>query len=121
MRRAAEIEIDMHWNNGWHSGGGWLAMVAVMVVFWGGIAWVVMRLIRSGRGNGSISNVTNETCSPLFGRLERGPKVIDIGGELREFGARRHWRALIELTAARRLVDNLESVSAQIIAQHLTD
>ena len=28
---------------GW---GGWLAMVAMMVVFWGAIAWVVVTLIR---------------------------------------------------------------------------
>jgi putative membrane protein len=30
---------------GW---GGWLAMVMMMVVFWGAIAWVVVTLIRHG-------------------------------------------------------------------------
>jgi putative membrane protein len=40
-------------NNGYGSGygsvgwAGWLTMVAMMVVFWGAIAWVVVTLIRN--------------------------------------------------------------------------
>ena len=30
---------------GW---GGWIVMVAMMVVFWGAIAWVIVTLIRHG-------------------------------------------------------------------------
>jgi putative membrane protein len=82
MRRAAEIEIDMHWNNGWHAGGGWLVMIAVMVAFWGGIAWVVMRLIRSGGGNRSISepappSAPTDPEDTLHNRLASGEIDLD--------------------------------------------
>ncbi len=36
----------MRYGDGGVGWGGWLAMVAMMVVFWGAIAWVIVTLIR---------------------------------------------------------------------------
>jgi putative membrane protein len=47
-------------NNGYGSGygsvgwAGWLTMVAMMVVFWGAIAWVVVTLIRNSGSRGQL-------------------------------------------------------------------
>jgi len=36
----------MYWNDGWGV-GSWLAMLVVMVVFWGGLAAVIVATVRS--------------------------------------------------------------------------
>ena len=38
----------MRYGDGGIGWGGWLVMVAMMVVFWGAIAWVIVTLIRHG-------------------------------------------------------------------------
>jgi putative membrane protein len=42
-----------YYGNGGIGWGGWLVMVAMMVVFWGAIAWVIVTLIRH---NGSLTH-----------------------------------------------------------------
>jgi len=42
---------------GW---GGWLVMVAMMVVFWGAIAWVVVTLIRQN-GTRTVAHLDRGT------------------------------------------------------------
>lgn len=43
----------MHWDNGWQDGGvgsgWWLVMALMMLVFWGGVAWLMVTLVRNGR------------------------------------------------------------------------
>ena len=36
---------DGHWNDGW-SAGSWWWMAIMMIVFWGGIIWIAVALIR---------------------------------------------------------------------------
>ena len=38
----------MRYGDGGIGWGGWFAMVAMMIVFWGAIAWVIVTLIRHG-------------------------------------------------------------------------
>jgi putative membrane protein len=48
----------MHWDNGWNDGPGgwgWLVMAAMMVAFWGGLAWIIASLIRHGGINRSAA------------------------------------------------------------------
>lgn len=44
--------VDMHWDNDWHDNSlgpwWWLFMGLMMLVFWGGLAWLVVTLIRHG-------------------------------------------------------------------------
>jgi putative membrane protein len=46
---------------GW---GGWFVMVAMMVVFWGAIAWVIVTLIRHG-SSGSPRPAESAPPEPL--------------------------------------------------------
>lgn len=49
----------MNWNNGWHDSPGawgWLLMALMMVVFWGGVAWVIGNLIRHGGSSSAPSH-----------------------------------------------------------------
>lgn len=44
----------MDWGNGYGYGGGWgmwLMMFLVMIVFWGGLAWVIVSAIRHSGGH----------------------------------------------------------------------
>jgi putative membrane protein len=55
---------------GW---GGWLAMVVMMVVFWGAIAWVVVTLIRHGGSRSEPqSSAGNGAMRVLDERFARG-------------------------------------------------
>ncbi len=41
----------MHWDNGRYDGPGgwgWLLMVVMMVAFWGGVAWIIVSVLRHG-------------------------------------------------------------------------
>lgn len=42
----------MNCDNGWHHGavgsGWWLLMALMMLVFWGGLVWLIVTLIRNG-------------------------------------------------------------------------
>jgi len=38
---------DRNWNEGW-DGGYWWWMAIMMIVFWGGLIWVAVTLIRRG-------------------------------------------------------------------------
>jgi putative membrane protein len=40
------------WNRPYHhwSGGGWLLMLLVMIVFWGAIAWAIITIARHNAG-----------------------------------------------------------------------
>jgi putative membrane protein len=44
--------IEMHWDDDWHDNGlgpwWWLFMMFMMVAFWGGLAWLVVTLVRHG-------------------------------------------------------------------------
>lgn len=66
----------MQYGNGGIGWGGWFAMVLMMVVFWGAIAWVVVTLIRH---NGSHSGAagppgpaTSDAKQILDERFARG-------------------------------------------------
>lgn len=42
----------MNWDSGWHhhdvGPGWWLLMAIMMLVFWGGLAWLIVTVIRNG-------------------------------------------------------------------------
>jgi len=66
----------MRYGDGGIGWGGWFAMVVMMVVFWGAIAWVIVTLIRQ---NGSRSATaapsvpaTSDAMQILDGRFARG-------------------------------------------------
>lgn len=40
---------------GMHGSGWWIVGVVMMVLFWGGLAWIVMSLIRRTDGNADVS------------------------------------------------------------------
>ena len=75
----------MHRDNGWHDGlggWGWLAMVFMMVVFWGGLAWIIANYLR----HGTNQKPSMATPSPapavrtediLHERLARGEIDVD--------------------------------------------
>ena len=35
-----------YWNDGWNSSGSWIVMAAMMVIFWGGLVWLGITLLR---------------------------------------------------------------------------
>lgn len=37
-----------YWDGGGWGWGGWFAMLIMMLIFWGAVAWVVVSLIRHG-------------------------------------------------------------------------
>ena len=54
---------------GW---GGWIIMVAMMVVFWGAIAWVVVTLIRQSDSRSQSGPTGAEPRQILDERFARG-------------------------------------------------
>lgn len=74
------------WQNGWHAGNGgwyWLLMTALMIAFWGVIAWVAVSLVRRGSVQGSAEPQTSPPSATvpdpeaiLHERLARGE--IDV-------------------------------------------
>ena len=39
----------MHWDNGWHDGPGgwgWMMMALFMIVYWVGVVWIIMSVVR---------------------------------------------------------------------------
>ena len=78
------------WNNGMGGGAGWwILMTIMMVVFWGGLIWFAVTLIRRpthtshnvGAGTGTTSGTTNATRKTaleiLDARLARGEIELD--------------------------------------------
>ena len=65
------------WNNGMGGGSGWWILMAItMVVFWGGIIWFAVTLIR--RPNDASNNVTSKTAQEILDkRLARGEIELD--------------------------------------------
>jgi putative membrane protein len=64
----------MRYGDGGIGWGGWLVMVAMMVVFWGAIAWVIVTLIHHG-SSGSPRPVESTPSGPsqiLDERFARG-------------------------------------------------
>ena len=51
---------------------GWIVMVAMMVVFWGAIAWVVVTLIRQGGSHSQPGSTGAEPMRILDERFARG-------------------------------------------------
>ena len=74
---------------GWHmddwSWGGWLLMTAMMVAFWGLVAWVVVMAIRANR---AVTPQSPEPEGILGERFARGE--IDEDEYLRRLNALRH-------------------------------
>ena len=72
----------MHWGNGWGDGSGgwgWVLMAVMMVVFWGGLAWIIVSVVRHGGVNrGAVqsgSSVSTNAAVPediLHERFARG-------------------------------------------------
>lgn len=63
----------MRYGDGGIGWGGWFAMLAMMVVFWGAIAWVVVTLIRhSGPRTDRDSSAGGEPMRILDERFARG-------------------------------------------------
>lgn len=63
----------MNWNNGWHDSPGlwgWMLMALMMVVFWGGVAWVIVNVVRHG---GSASAPAHASGPPT---QRTGPEDI---------------------------------------------
>ncbi len=78
------------WNNGMGGGAGWwILMTIMMVVFWGGLIWFAVTLVRRpnhnshnvGSGMGTLSptnNVTRKTAQEILDtRLARGEIELD--------------------------------------------
>ena len=79
----------MH-NGNWHDGGGgnwwWIPMVIMMIAFWGGLAWVIVTLVRHNAHRPTGAALTPPSVTPttptvdprqiLSERLARGD--IDI-------------------------------------------
>jgi putative membrane protein len=73
------------WNDGWGGAWAWLAMMVMMVAFWGGIVFVVVMLMR--HGNQATGRQAAETMQPpaatsapreiLAERLARGEIELD--------------------------------------------
>ncbi len=65
------------WNDGMGGGSGWWILMAItMVVFWGGIIWFAVTLIR--RPNQTSKNVTSKTAQEILDkRLARGEIELD--------------------------------------------
>ena len=70
---------DRDWNDGW-GGGTWWWMAIMMIVFWGGLIWVAVTLIRQGSHTSHVHTsgtapITPPTQTPqeiLADRLARG-------------------------------------------------
>jgi putative membrane protein len=54
---------------GW---GGWFVMVAMMVVLWGAIAWVIVALIRQSATRSHLPPMSTEPMRILDERFARG-------------------------------------------------
>lgn len=53
----------MHWDDGWNDGAGWwwLFMLLMMTVFWGGLAWIIVTLVRHDSRRVARSSRTEST------------------------------------------------------------
>jgi putative membrane protein len=54
---------------GW---GGWIAMVSMMIVFWGAIAWVVVTLLRQSSSRPQPPPTSTDPLRILDERFARG-------------------------------------------------
>lgn len=73
----------------WHEGGGnwwWIPMTLMMIAFWGGLAWVIVTLVRHGAhpttGAAAVPHLTSPSLPSdprqvLAERLARGDIEID--------------------------------------------
>lgn len=61
----------MYWNGEWNW-GAWLGMTAMMVVFWGAVAWAIVAAVR-----GSGPPRTKSAQQILEARLAHGEITID--------------------------------------------
>jgi len=69
----------MYWNGDW-SWGAWIAMVVMMLAFWGSVAWIIVTIVRStdsGRPASRAERILAE-------RLARGEISKDEYTDLRE-------------------------------------
>lgn len=70
---------DRDWNDGWE-GGAWWLMAIMMILFWGGLIWVVVTLVRHGSVTSHAHTPGAEPITPprqtpqevLADRLARG-------------------------------------------------
>lgn len=62
----------MGWYDGGWGWGGWLAMTLMMLVFWGGLAAVVVALVRSSRSPDARPDPRRDARGILDERLARG-------------------------------------------------
>ena len=63
----------MRYGGGGIGWGGWIVMVAMMAVFWGAVAWVIVTLIRhSGQRTGQPSPDGSDALQILDQRFARG-------------------------------------------------
>lgn len=62
----------MGWDDGGWGWGGWLAMTLMMLVFWGGLAAVVVALVRSSRPPASAPDPGRDARGILDERFARG-------------------------------------------------
>jgi putative membrane protein len=69
--QAQEVRAVMHDGHGmgW---GGWFVALAMMVVFWGALAWVVVSLIRSNGTRSHAAPTGMEATRILDERFARG-------------------------------------------------
>lgn len=62
-------EAEMMWE--WHSGWAWFWMGALMLVFWGLVAWVVVTLVRpADRPRGGSGREAQEILDERYARGE---------------------------------------------------
>ncbi len=74
----------MNWDNGWHhdgiGAGGLLFMAVMMLAFWGGLAWLVITLIRGDGPSRHPAPPVGDRPDPeqiLHERVARGEIDID--------------------------------------------
>ena len=61
-----------YYGNGGIGLGGWFVMVAMMVVFWGAIAWIIVTLIRHNGSTTRSASTGTDAMMILDERFARG-------------------------------------------------
>lgn len=73
-----------YWNDGWANSWGWIPMALMMILFWGGVVWLAITLLRRTTPTHIHSNAVPPAPPPapepaqiLAERLARGDIDVD--------------------------------------------
>ena len=73
------IGLLMYIRDGWHdgSGWGWIAMMVMMVAFWGGLAWLIASSMQNNRSSHAPLQPHEAAEHILSERFARGELDVD--------------------------------------------